>query len=719
MQTPIYAAGYYPLVQSRSDWERDLKHMKEAGITLIRTAELFCSWDQIEPEKGKYEFDWLDQFFDLCHKNGMGILLGTGTASPPYWLHEDYNDVNIVDHAGNVYPNNASYSWACLDHPGFLEQAERYLTTLVHRYKTHPALYAYQIHNEIGFPFMPHQGGAMSIYCYCQHSKEKFRQWLKNKYGNDIEKLNLAYTWGATHTRYSRFEQVEPPMAPPSAWASVTRWIDWRVFWMENVADFVKWQNDIIKKQDKKHIVTTNTFFMKSQDPFGVLMGLDPFRITEHVDVIGFDIYPGSGNKAEKKPEFSSMCLDMCRSAAQAQNKDFWLLETESGPINGWVMGPDRNVNGADLWRNVFDAIGHGSKLSLYQGFREWDFQPIHWGGLVDLDGNPTPHYPAAVDIGRTLNKIQDVVQTAITEKVQCAVLISRENAIILQGMGQEEFLRKAVTGAYKAFWQNKISVDFVTPELIENGALKNYKLVYMPLMAQVTAETAAHLQSFVQQGGILVGSARLGMLGDRGWYNHSIPCHGLKSVFGISSFYTTANTTPKVLYQQKEYSGYWHKEFIEVLEKDVQILAEFEDHTPAITMHVYGKGTAYYIGTHSDMAALEYASALLKDFLKNVAQENQLLGSVVANEILIKQGFDFHLLQNEKNFLLIGVPLPARSEKGACSELVDVELCVNRKIGTATDMVTDQNLRFEQTNKTLHLQIELREDQAAVILLK
>ena len=84
------------------------------------------------------------------------------------------------------------------------------------------------------------------------------------------------------------------------------------------------------------------------------------------------------------------MCLDLGRSTAEPAGKDFWLLETESGPINGWVMGPHRNVNGKDLYRNVLDAVSQGAKLCLYQGFREWDFQPIHWGGLVDLDGNPT-----------------------------------------------------------------------------------------------------------------------------------------------------------------------------------------------------------------------------------------------------------------------------------------------------------------------------------------
>lgn len=720
MHKPIYAAGYYPLAHDPSEWERDLKNMKDAGISLIRTAEIFCGWDQIEPVKGKYEFDWLDKFFDLCGKNEMHILLGTGTATPPYWLHELYHDVNIVDNSGKAYPNNVSYSWACLNHPGYRKEAERYLNTIVNRYKSHPALYAYQIHNEIGFPFMPHQGGSMSVYCYCDHCKARYKKWLSDRYAGDIEKLNYAYSWNATHTRYQNFNQVEPPEAAPSAWSSLTRWIDWRTFWMEGVADFVKWQNDIIKESDKEHLTTTNTFFMKSQDPFGVLMGLDPFKIAENVDVIGFDIYPGSGNKADKKPEFSSMCLDMSRSAANARGKDFWLLETESGPINGWVMGPDRNVTGSDLWRNNFDAIGHGCKLNLYQGFREWDYQPIHWGGLVDLDGQPTKRYYEAAEIGKTLGKIDDIVRTGSSQRAKAAIMISRENAIIMQGIGQEEFLRKAVTGAYTAFWNNEIPVDFITPQLIEQGKAFDYKLIYTPLMAQVTESVAARLEEFVKAGGTLVGSARLGMLGERGWLNHTIPCHSLKNVFGISSFEAESNVDPEITYNGEKFLGRWHREYIEPFEDDVKVLAKFDDESPAIVCRSYGKGAAYYIGTHSDMALVDNKSKLLETLLNDIAEQKNLFGSLETGGALKKHGFDFHLVENKDNTLIIAVALPKRSKKGPDSEIIPVNVMLNRKISSASDVIGEKEIDFTQDdNGLVKLNVEVYKDRAAVILLK
>ena len=120
------------------------------------------------------------------------------------------------------------------------------------------------------------------------------------------------------------------------------------------------------------------------------MTGLDQHQMAKVVDYIGYDLYPGSGNKLEKNAGVLFHVLDLARSTVLDKKGRFWMMETDSGPINGWVLGPSRNVKGFDLKRNVFDAIGHGATMSLYQGWREWDFQPIHWGAIVDLDGQPT-----------------------------------------------------------------------------------------------------------------------------------------------------------------------------------------------------------------------------------------------------------------------------------------------------------------------------------------
>ncbi|MBY2476719.1 beta-galactosidase [Clostridioides difficile] len=649
-----YAAGYYPLMQDRNDWEKDLKTMKDCGINLIRTAELFNTWDRIEPEEGKFEFKFLDDFFDLCDKYQIKILLGTGTASPPYWIHEKYPDVNIVNNHNEQYPNNVSYSWACIDNPGYIKESKKYIEILVDRYKNHNALYAYQIHNEISFPFMPLRDGDVDLYCYCEYSIEKFRSWVKNKY-KTLDNLNYAYRWGATNIVHTSWNQVIPPRTKITSWLSVTRWLDWRLFWMENIVNFISWQNKIIKELDNKHITTTNIFFLKSQDPLGVLTALDQFEMSKVVDIIGYDLYPDSGDKLESMCEFSSMFLEMARSTSKSLNKDFWLLETDSGPINGWVLGPSRNVNGNDIFRNIFEAIGHDSKLTLYQGFRQWDFQPIYWGGLVDLDGNHTDLTKAAAKIGKIVNENSTFIMSSKTPKAKIAILLSKENSIILNGMGQEQFLIKALRGAYRNFWEKNYIVDFITPELVKEGYIKNYSLVYMPFMTCIDKDLAESLSAYVEKGGNLIGTARCGMLGEYGWYNHFVPCHSLSSTFGVKVEEVDSNVNPKISYKMKTYKGYWHKEKINVICKDVKVIARYNDDNPAVTINKKGKGHAIYFGTHPEVAYIEEKSELLWDILNDILHNLNMCPTVEVNYTnRYEKEIDVHYLYNEQEGMLL-----------------------------------------------------------------
>ena len=44
------------------------------------------AWAFMEPEEGKYQFDWLEKNVALAAQNGMKVILCTPTAAPPVWL---------------------------------------------------------------------------------------------------------------------------------------------------------------------------------------------------------------------------------------------------------------------------------------------------------------------------------------------------------------------------------------------------------------------------------------------------------------------------------------------------------------------------------------------------------------------------------------------------------------------------------------------------------
>ena len=73
----LFALGsyYYPEQWDSSQWERDLKKMSEMGIKFTHFAEF--AWAMMEPEEGKYDFEWLDRAVSLAEKYGLKVIMCT------------------------------------------------------------------------------------------------------------------------------------------------------------------------------------------------------------------------------------------------------------------------------------------------------------------------------------------------------------------------------------------------------------------------------------------------------------------------------------------------------------------------------------------------------------------------------------------------------------------------------------------------------------------
>src|SRR3954468_12019040 len=92
---------YYPEQWPESIWADDYRRMRELGFSVIRIAEF--AWTIFEPEEGTFSFDFFDRAIDLAHSNGLQVILGTPTATPPAWLTYKYPEVLNVTQAGVQY----------------------------------------------------------------------------------------------------------------------------------------------------------------------------------------------------------------------------------------------------------------------------------------------------------------------------------------------------------------------------------------------------------------------------------------------------------------------------------------------------------------------------------------------------------------------------------------------------------------------------------------
>ena len=79
-----FGGDYNPEQWPREVWVDDLRLMAQAGVSFV-TLGVF-SWSWLEPSKGEYSFDWLDDIMDLLGEHGIAVDLATATATPPPWL---------------------------------------------------------------------------------------------------------------------------------------------------------------------------------------------------------------------------------------------------------------------------------------------------------------------------------------------------------------------------------------------------------------------------------------------------------------------------------------------------------------------------------------------------------------------------------------------------------------------------------------------------------
>lgn len=621
----LLGSSYYPPHHEAADWGRDLDRMVEAGLTVIRTGELLASWDRIEVAPREYDFAWLDRLFELATERGIRIVLGTGSCVPPVWMAEAYPDLQVLSREGVQYPIASMWSWACKDHPAYREELSRWLEVLAARYRDRPELIGWQIDNETGYPFVERQGGHSDLYCYCGHTEARFRSWLEARYGTP-QALSDAWRWDPTNHRYCSWSQVRAPRSMPSEWGVVTAWLDWRRFIAESMATFVGWQREQLATLTPGLPTMTNVFIWSRHDPFGVWIGQDPWRLAKEVDAVGYDYYPGIGERFQSEPAYPGFFLDFARSSARNAGVDYWLAEVESGPINGWVLGPDHWTDAQDIRRLNADGLGSGANAVLYQGFREWNCIPIHWGALVDLDGAPNDRLDAASEIAHAIEPLAADLPAMSPRAADIAVLHDFDNATAATGMAAGPFLLQALGGAYRAFAGAGFEVDFVAPDGLERLACRLLVLPFTMLLSDVAG---AAIERFVAGGGSLLAFAKTATLDGRGWSWDVRPGAGLADVFGVreasvrvdkDSIRLTVHPDPLLPgFAGGEVEGAWHRQVL-VPAEGTNVLGRFEDGTVGATVRRHGSGLAFAIGTHLDVAVARGPSGSASELLASIA---------------------------------------------------------------------------------------------------
>ncbi|HTG66332.1 MAG TPA: beta-galactosidase, partial [Flavobacterium sp.] len=127
----LVGSYYYPEQWPESNWERDIKKMGELGFEFTHFGEF--AWSTMEPEEGKYNFEWLDKAVALAEKNHLKVILCTPTPTPPVWLTEKHPDILMVNAEGRTIQHGARQqaSWSSTT---YRQYVDKIVTLLAKRY---------------------------------------------------------------------------------------------------------------------------------------------------------------------------------------------------------------------------------------------------------------------------------------------------------------------------------------------------------------------------------------------------------------------------------------------------------------------------------------------------------------------------------------------------------------------------------------------------------
>jgi beta-galactosidase len=589
--TLLYGADYNPEQWPESIWQEDMRLMKLAGVNIV-SLNIF-SWASLEPRPQEYHFAQLDRIMDLLAEHGVMADLATATASPPTWMSRLYPAMLPVTRSG-VRLSHGSRQHYCPNSQDYRRKAAMLVERLADRYRAHPALVMWHINNEYGCHVPA---------CYCDECAQAFRTWLQARY-QSLEDLNAA--WGTTFwsQRYFAWEDILPPRAAP-AQHNPGHVLDYWRFLSDALLACYRQEAEILRRVTPAVPLTTN--FMVAHKP------TDYFAWAPHLDVISFDHYPALTTPAWEM----ALTHDLMRSLKGGQ--PHLVMEQAPGQVNWMEQNPQKRPGALRL--QSMQAVARGADGVLYFQWRQSaaGAEMFH-SAIVPHEGSEHGRvFGQVARIGAELRRIAPQVSGSRIEAT-VGLLMDWQNwwAVEYQpGPSNRLKYWQEIKASYRPLYEHNVAVDVVSPD----ADLGCYRLLVAPLLLMLRPGVAANLKAFVRRGGVLLTTFFSGIV-DQCYHATLSGYPGeLRDLLGLhveefDPLSETLSNAVKIehgplagVYPCTLWGELLHLEGAQA----VGVFAsDYYAGQPALTMHPYGQGYAWYLATHGSDELLDRLAGLL-----------------------------------------------------------------------------------------------------------
>lgn len=592
--------------------EQDIYYFKKAHINVVSLG--IFSWSMLEPEEGKFQFQWMEEIIEQLYQNGIYVILATPSGAKPKWMSDKYPEILRVDETRhrNLYGERHNHCYTSLV---YREKTRIINTELAKRFGNHPGVIAWHISNEFGGE------------CHCELCQAEFRAWLKRKY-HTIDKLNHAWATTFWSHRYNDFEQIESPSKIGEASLHGLN-LDWKRFVTDRTADFIKHEVKSLRDAGSEKPTLLNLMYD--------YRGLNYHKFADVVDIISWDNYPQWHKKEEWLTAMDSgMQHDIMRSI---KKQPFLLMESCPAATN-WQPVSKLKKPGM-LHAASLQAIAHGSDSVQYFQLRQSRGSSEKFHGavithrMVASDVNAcksTRSYHEVQKVGESLEQLSEVAGSTVRANV--AVVFDWESRWAMEdAQGPRNaglYYKEAVEKPYFALRKQGLDVDVIDME----QDLADYQLVVAPMAYMFRAGFEGKVRDFVEKGGQFVLSYWSGIVDESDLCFLGGTPHKLMDVMGLES------TEIDALYDWEENIGIpidgnsigleqsWKcKNLCDLVElSTAEPLAlygkDFYQGQPTVTVNRFGAGKAYYVCADFEQG---FYDELLEKIVKDAKIETPL----------------------------------------------------------------------------------------------
>ncbi len=471
-QQLYYGAAYYPEVWPESEIDKDIQLMKELNMNVMRIGEF--AWSRMEPQEGKYDFSWLHRVIEKLHANGIDVILGTPTATPPIWLAEKHPEMFKLTENGQRLTHGARRNCSYTSKV-YREYSRKICERMAQEFGNKPGVIGWQTDNEFGLS--PD---------FSKETQKHWISWLKQRY-KTIQNLNQLWCTDLWSQTYQKFEQI--PMPVSYIWHHPSLRLAWTRFTNDMIVEYQDIQLQAIRKYSKLPI-THDGMPGQAVDYEKLFKNLDFAAINNYHSFEAYDLIQSNYDRLRGQGLGFHWLFETAPNYSGGGNKgNIWYLHQLPGSMR------------AALWMN-YASGAQGAMFWLWRQHRAGQEMPH--GSVLSAWGAKTANFDELKQLGSELHKTSDFMMQHPVPKAKIGIMYSHDAD---NGLRIEEYANgiKYYNDWTYRFYRALADAYLFRDVLYPSANIDDYKMLFIPLLPNVSSELIDKLEKWVKAGGTLV----------------------------------------------------------------------------------------------------------------------------------------------------------------------------------------------------------------------